>query len=56
MRKLLLIDYREKGIAKHLCLEIECNADIEDRVVVAVCHRYIGLIMKWIALRRFSQT
>jgi hypothetical protein len=43
MRKLLLIDYREKRIAKHQCLEIECNEDIEDRFVVAACHRYIGL-------------
>ena len=43
MRKLLLIDYREKGIAKHQCLEIECNEDIEDKFVVAACHRYVGL-------------
>lgn len=43
MRKLLLIDYREKGIAKHQCLEIKCNEDIEDRFVIAACHRYVGL-------------
>lgn len=43
MRKLLLIDYRERGIAKHQCLEIKCNEDIEDRFILAACHRYVGL-------------
>ena len=39
MRKLLLIDYRERGIAKHQCLD----EDIEDRFILAACHRYVGL-------------
>ena len=42
MRKLFLVDYRENGISKHQCLETECNKDIEDSSIIAVCHGYVG--------------
>lgn len=43
MRKVFIVDYREKGISKHKCIEFGIVGSAADAALVTACHAYVGM-------------
>lgn len=43
MRRLFMVDFREKGVSKHQCLEVACNGSMTDQDLIVACHLYVGI-------------
>lgn len=43
MRRLFVVDYREKGVSKHHCIEFRCEGFATDATIVTACHVYVGM-------------
>ena len=43
MKRLFVVDYREKGVSKHHCIEFDCVGFATDTAIVTACHVYVGM-------------
>lgn len=43
MKRLFVVDYREKGVSKHQCIELGCEGLVTDAAIVTACHVYVGM-------------
>ena len=43
MKKLFMIDYRERGISKHDCIEIGVVGNYKEEYLIAACQSIIGV-------------
>lgn len=43
MRRLFVVDYREKGVSKHQCFETSIVGPATDAAIVTACHAYVGI-------------
>ena len=37
-----MIDFKERGISKHQCLEVECNENMLDQDIIMAFHAFVG--------------
>ena len=43
MKRLFIVDYRENGVSKHQCIELDGNGIVTDAAIVTACHAYVGM-------------
>ncbi len=43
MRRVFIVDYREKGISNHQCIEFSIVGSATDAALVTACHAYVGM-------------
>lgn len=43
MRRLFVVDYRENGVSKHQCIEMDGKELVTDAALVTACHAYVGI-------------
>jgi len=43
LRRLFVVDYREKGVSKHQCLEFDVEGIATDAALITACHVYVGM-------------